>query len=57
MIAFIIDATVGDLLSLPTISNIKFFVDPFAIIAFGVMVIPLFAAILVGTRRNTGRSE
>jgi hypothetical protein len=47
------------LLNLPTISysQLSLMFEPFSLIAQGMLLIPLFAAILVGIRRSTGRSE
>ena len=47
------------LLALPTIpySQLGLMFEPLSLAAQGIILVPLFAAILVGRRRSTGRIE
>lgn len=55
LIGWLTDSAFG----LPSIpySQLGLMFEPVSLVAQGVLVVPLFAAILVGTRRSTGRAE
>jgi hypothetical protein len=55
MIGWVTDSFFG----LPSIpySQLGLLFEPVSLIAQGVLLIPLFAAMLVGSRRSTGRSD